>query len=73
MDFIGPFSKSKGYDYLWVVICRLTSHGSPDTHETTITASELASLYMKEIVHLHGLPDTIGLRLRLQIHFQVLE
>src|ERR1700692_4236232 len=25
MDFIGPFPKSKGYDYLCAVICRLTS------------------------------------------------
>src|ERR1700676_5050035 len=59
MDFIGPFPKSKGYDYLWVVICRLTSMVHLTPVKTTITASKLASLYVKEIVRLHGLPDTI--------------
>jgi transposase InsO family protein len=59
MDFIGPFPKSKGYDYLWVVICRLTSMVHLTPVKTTIKASKLASLYMKEIVCLHGLPDTI--------------
>jgi hypothetical protein len=59
MDFIGPFPKSKEYDYLWAVICRLTSMVHLTPVKTTITASELASLYVKEIVRLHGLPDTI--------------
>lgn len=59
MDFIGPFPKSEGYDYLWVVICRLTSMVHLIPVKTTTTASELASLYFKEIVRLHGLPDSI--------------
>jgi len=59
MDFIGPFSKLRGYNYLWVVICRLTSMVHLPPVKTTIKASKLASLYVKEIVHLHGLPDTI--------------
>jgi len=25
MDFIGPFPEVNGYNYLWVVICRMTS------------------------------------------------
>ena len=25
MDFIGPFPESQGYNYLWVIVCRLTS------------------------------------------------
>ena len=25
MDFVGPFPESNGHDYLWVVICHLTS------------------------------------------------
>jgi len=25
MDFIGPFLEVNGYNYLWVVICRMTS------------------------------------------------
>ncbi|KXN91391.1 hypothetical protein AN958_00914, partial [Leucoagaricus sp. SymC.cos] len=25
IDFIGPFSKSKGHNYLWIIICCITS------------------------------------------------
>ena len=59
MDFIGPFPKSKGFDYLWVVICRLTSMVHLVPMNTMTKASELASLYVKEVVHLHGLPESI--------------
>jgi hypothetical protein len=59
MDFVGPFPLSKGSDYLWVVTCRLTSlcHLIPIT--TTTRASELAWLFLKEIVRLHGTPKSI--------------
>jgi hypothetical protein len=50
MDFIGPFPTSHGYDYLWVVICRLTSMVHLIPVNTTIKASELASLYAREVV-----------------------
>jgi hypothetical protein len=59
MDFMGPFPESDGYDYLWVVICRLTSQVHLIPVKTTVTASELACIYVKEVVRLHGLPDTI--------------
>ncbi len=59
MDFVGPFPPSRNFDYLWVVICRLTSmvHLIPIT--TTIKASELASRFLREVVRLHGLPKSI--------------
>lgn len=59
MDFVGPFPRSGGCDYLWVVICRLTSQVHLIPVETTIKASELAWLYVKEIVRLHGVADSI--------------
>ena len=59
MDFISPFPKSQGYDYLWVIICRLTSMVHLVPVNTTIKALELSALYVREVVHLHGLPDTI--------------
>ena len=59
MDFIGPFPKSKGFNYLWVVLCRLTSIVHLVPVNTMTKASELASLYVKEVVHLHRLPDSI--------------
>jgi len=59
MDFVGPFPECMGYDYLLVVICRLTSlvHLMPMT--TNAKATEIAWLFLKDIVHLHGLPETI--------------
>ena len=59
MDFVGPFPESDGHDYLWVVICRLTSMVHLVPIHTTTTASELAWLYIREIVRLHGLTESI--------------
>jgi len=59
MDFVGPFPPSEGFDYMWVVLCRLTSMVHLVPVNTTIRASQLACVYVKEIVRLHGLPETI--------------
>src|ERR1700691_5483951 len=59
MDFVGPFPKSQGYDYLWVIICRLTSMVHLIPVNTTVKVSELSSIYIKEVVRLHGLPGSI--------------
>jgi len=61
MDFVGPFPESGDCDYLWVVICCLTSMVHLVPIHTTTTASELAQLYIRKIVHLHGLARTIVL------------
>lgn len=59
MDFVGPFPPCQGFDYLWVVICRLTNqlHLIPVTVRTKTT--ELAWFYIRDIVRLHGLPESI--------------
>jgi len=59
MDFVGPFPESNSYNYLWVVICHLTSmvHLVPICMMTT--ASELARIYICEIVRLYGLAESI--------------
>jgi len=59
MDFIGPFPESSSHDYLWVIICRLMSMVHLVPIRTTTTASELAWLYIREVVRLHGLAETI--------------
>ena len=59
MDFVGPFPQVKGYDYLWVVVCRLTSMVHLIPIKTTTTTAELAEVYIREIVRLHGLPESI--------------
>ena len=46
MDFIGPFPESKDYNYLWVVICWMTSMVHLIPVCTTMKASELSWLYL---------------------------
>ena len=46
MDFVSPFPKSDGHDYLWVVICHLTSMVHLVPIHTTTTVSELVQLYV---------------------------
>jgi hypothetical protein len=59
MDFVGPFPESGGYNYLWVVVCRLTSMVHLIPVNTEITAKELSWKYLREVVRLHGLPRSI--------------
>ena len=59
MDFVGPFPESDGFDYLWVIICRLTNqcHLTPISVRTT--ATDLAWYYLRDIVRLHGMAKSI--------------
>ena len=59
MDFIGPFPEVDGYNYLWVIICRMTVMVHLIPINTKTTASELSWIYMREVVRLHGLPSSI--------------
>ncbi|KXN92173.1 hypothetical protein AN958_09083 [Leucoagaricus sp. SymC.cos] len=42
MDFIGPFPKSKGHDYLWIKICHMTSMVHLIPVHTRMSTSELS-------------------------------
>jgi hypothetical protein len=59
IDFRGPLHRSNDCDYLMVIINRLTSqvHLVPTT--TTVTAKGIVWLFLKEIVRIHGVPDSI--------------
>src|SRR6266481_1416112 len=59
MDFMGPLPVSNNYNYLLVIIDRLMSqvHLLPMT--TRVTSKEVAWIFLKEIVRLHGVPDSI--------------
>ena len=59
MDFIGPFPESKGFNYLWVIICRMMSMVHLIPVHTKMTVTDLSWIYCREIVHLHGLPSSI--------------
>jgi len=59
MHFITDWPKSEGYDTILVVIDRLTkiSHFIP--YSKDLDAWQFATLFMKKIVRLHGLPHDI--------------
>src|SRR5260370_18026144 len=59
MDFVGPFPESLGKNYLWVIICCLTSEVHLIPINTTIKTINLAHEFLKQIVRLHGLPTSI--------------
>jgi hypothetical protein len=63
MDFVGPFPEitenGVSYNYLWVVLCHLTSIVHLIPVHTSTTAPELAWIFVRDIVRLHGLPKTI--------------
>ena len=59
MDFMGPLPLSNSYDYLLVVIDRLMSQVHLFPMTTRVTSKEVAWIFLKEIVRLHGVPDSI--------------
>ena len=59
MDFVGPFLESLGKNYLWVIICCLTSQVHLIPINTMIKTIDLAHEFLKQIVRLHGLPTSI--------------
>ena len=59
MDFVGPLPLSQGHNFLLVVIDRFTSMVHLIPTKTTVTAREVTWLYMKEVVRLHGLPESL--------------
>jgi len=59
MDFVGPFPECMGHGYLLVVICRLTSLVHLTPTNTSAKATDIAWLFLRDIVWIHGLPETI--------------
>lgn len=59
MDFITHLPLSKGRTVIWVIVDRLSKLAHFIALPTHYTAVSLASLFMREIYRLHGLPKTI--------------
>ncbi|KAE8245561.1 hypothetical protein A4X06_0g5596 [Tilletia controversa] len=59
LDFVGPLPQSNGFDFLLVVIDRLSSMVHLIPTVMTVTASQSARLVFDNIVRLHGLPESI--------------
>ena len=59
MDFMGPLPWSQGNDYLLVIIDQLMLQVHLVPTMTRVTAKEVAWLFLKEVVRLHGAPKPI--------------
>jgi hypothetical protein len=59
IDFMGPLPMSQDCDYLMVVIDRVTSSLHLIPMNTMVTATQVAWLYLREVVRLHGVPTSI--------------
>ena len=59
MDFIVKLPKSKGFDSVFVVVCRFTKQAHFIPCKESMSSSDLADLYINNIFKLHGLPDDI--------------
>ena len=59
MDFMGPIPKSNNFDYLLVVIDRLTSQVHLVLTTMTVATRGITWLILKEVVRLHGIPESI--------------
>ena len=59
MDFIVKLPISHGYDSIWVVCDRLTRAAHFVPCKESMTASELAWLFLDHIFHLYGIPESI--------------
>jgi transposase InsO family protein len=57
MDFIVGLPRTQSrYDYIWVIMDRLTKVAHFIPVRTTYSGPQLAELYMSRIVYLHGVP-----------------
>jgi hypothetical protein len=60
MEFIMGLPRTQlGYDFIWVIVVRLTKVAHFIPVKMTYTRLQLAELYMSRIVCLHGVPKKI--------------
>jgi hypothetical protein len=59
MDFIVKLPKSKAKDSIWVIVDKFTKMAHFIAILESITAKELALLFIREIVRIHGIPRSI--------------
>ncbi|WVY98421.1 hypothetical protein V8G54_030572 [Vigna mungo] len=59
MDFIGGLPKTQGVDTIFVVVDRLTKYAHFIAIAHPYTAKDIAEIFIKDIVRLHGFPSSI--------------
>jgi len=60
MDFVTSLSNtSRGHGAIWVIVDRLTKSTHFILINISFPVSQLAEIYIREIVKLHGIPSSI--------------
>ena len=59
LDFMGPLPSSNAFDYILVIMVRLISQVDLVPTMMIVTARGIAWLILKEVVRLHGIPESI--------------
>jgi len=60
MDFVTSFPTTpKGNDAIWVIVDRLTKSAHFVSIIITFPVAQLAEIYIRDIVKLHGVPSSI--------------
>jgi hypothetical protein len=59
VDFIGPIKEVDGFNCIMVTVCRLSKERHYSPCHTTMKASDLAKIFVRDIWRLHGLPDSV--------------
>jgi len=60
MDFVTHLPRSiRGHDSVWVIVDRLTKYAHFLPMNQKWSMEKLAKLYVREVVRLHGVPESI--------------
>lgn len=59
MDYITSLPRSKGYDTIMVIVDRLSKYAHFLALKHLFTAKQVAEMFTKEVVRLHGVPKSI--------------
>ena len=60
MDFVVGLSRTqRKFNAIWVIVDRLTKSAHCNPMMTTYSSEQLARIYIREIVRLHGVPESI--------------